>query len=146
MHSRLTKLSSSGVLLVSTLRLAFALHFLLPVAEIQLQVGDRRLACCSNNSVKEWSGFAKKGPAGQLRSWQRFLVNRNKLHDGHVASTAGVEVWTEESFAEDTVNYKTAEYDSARTVEAIHERAEAVTPLLKEILTCRPPAHWGLND
>jgi hypothetical protein len=29
------------------------------------------------------------------------------------------------------------------TIEAIHARAEAVTPILEEILYSRPPLHWG---
>ena len=73
-------------------------------------------------------------------------MKRNKLKSGHAASTAEGEAWAVESFAEEIVTFETAESDSARTAEAIHERAKMVTPLLEEILACRPPLHWGLND
>lgn len=32
------------------------------------------------------------------------------------------------------------------TVETIRERAETVTPLLKEILENSPPERWGINE
>jgi hypothetical protein len=32
------------------------------------------------------------------------------------------------------------------TVETIRERAETVTPLLKEILEHSPPERWGINE
>jgi hypothetical protein len=35
---------------------------------------------------------------------------------------------------------------SVCTVEAIHLRAETITPLLKEIPEIRPPSHWGINE
>jgi hypothetical protein len=31
-------------------------------------------------------------------------------------------------------------------IEAIHMRAETVTPLLKEILDFHPVPHWGINE
>jgi hypothetical protein len=57
-----------------------------------------------------------------------------------------VEAWVEKTFAEETIAVEAAQFDSARTAEAIHARAETVTPLLEKILTCRPPPHWGLNE
>ena len=35
---------------------------------------------------------------------------------------------------------------AADSIEAIHLRAEAMTPLLKEILDFHPSPDWGLND
>jgi hypothetical protein len=32
------------------------------------------------------------------------------------------------------------------TIDEIQNRAEAISPLLKELLDFRPPPHWGLND
>jgi hypothetical protein len=32
------------------------------------------------------------------------------------------------------------------TIETIRERAETVTPLLREILDHWPPEHWGINE
>ena len=32
------------------------------------------------------------------------------------------------------------------TIENIHERAEALTPLLKEILEKCPPEHWPMDE
>jgi hypothetical protein len=32
------------------------------------------------------------------------------------------------------------------TVETIRERAETMTPLLKEMMDYWPPEHWGLNE
>ena len=71
---------------------------------------------------------------------------RNKLDRGNAASTVEVGVWAERTFSQEEVTFEAAKSDSARTLESIHERAETVTPLLEEILACRPPSHWGLND
>ena len=32
------------------------------------------------------------------------------------------------------------------TVENIHERAETMTPILKEIMSHCPPQRWGINE
>jgi len=32
------------------------------------------------------------------------------------------------------------------SIEGIHARAKAVTPLLEEILNTHPPIHWGINE
>ena len=32
------------------------------------------------------------------------------------------------------------------TIETIRERAETMTPLLKEMMEYRPAEHWGINE
>lgn len=71
-------------------------------------------------------------------------MKKHKLNRGNAGNTAELEV--DRTFAEETIMLEAAETDSACTAEAINQRAELVTPLLEEILTCRPPLHWGLND
>jgi hypothetical protein len=39
-----------------------------------------------------------------------------------------------------------ADDDCDCSIEAIHARAEAMTPLLDEILSTRPAIHWGINE
>jgi hypothetical protein len=35
---------------------------------------------------------------------------------------------------------------AATFVDDIQNRAETITPLLKELLDYRPPPHWGINE
>jgi hypothetical protein len=44
------------------------------------------------------------------------------------------------------IQFPMAEMELAVTLEAVHARAETITPLLEEILRSRPPAHWGINE
>jgi hypothetical protein len=39
-----------------------------------------------------------------------------------------------------------ADQDSAATLQTIELRASTVTPVIEEILHCRPPSHWGINE
>ena len=39
-----------------------------------------------------------------------------------------------------------AELDSVAVLKAIQARESTITPVIEEILHCRPSSHWGINE
>jgi len=75
--------------------------------------------------------FKKKG--GAVITFQR--MNSSVLNQTRVG------------ISQDQVSpFAVAEDAPTWTIEAIQIRAEAVSPVMEEILQSRPPTHWGINE